>query len=316
MQNTSNRSAKSVEMSKKIILHLPAKLKKSVDAGQHNFFKILRKTFEDRGYSTHTRRQNRLDIFSIRSANSLHIHNIDGAVGKHSLNVRLAHFFPFWSLEKAGTRRQPRISGLKFDPAAINGLSAQDFYNKICVRNLKGVPPPIEQSDFIFMPLQGRLLFRRDWQYFDVRNMIDITLSHDKTRQILLKLHPRENYSTAEKTFINSLLDNPRIELTEADTQSLLSQCAYVVTQNSAVGFEALLHQKPTILFAKSSFSHICQTVDNTQIAADAFAKTLSERPAYEKYIYWHLQLNCINAGRDDAPAKIVAMARDGGWDI
>jgi len=303
-------------MPQKIIIHLPAPVKKSVDAGAHNFFSILRQTFETAGYETVTRRQRKYSGVAALFGKDLHIFDIDGAVGRRALNVRRAHFYPFWSLENAGTRRTPRIAGKVFDPKSVNALKAQDFFNKICVRNLPAAPEVLPEDDFIFVPLQGRLLKRRNWQFANCKQMIDSILAQEPTRKILVKPHPRETYSRAEQAFISELSRFPQISITKADTHSLLAQCSYVATQNSAVAFEGFLYQKPAILFAKSDFHHICQTVTSPDQATEAFAKLAVERPAFEKFIYWYLQLNCINAGRDDAGTVILKMARECGWDM
>lgn len=307
---------KSRNMPKKIILHLPKGLKKSVDADKHNFFKILRQTLESVGYKTETREQKKHSGMIAKFGKNHHIFHIDGAVGPRAVNVRQAHFYPFWSLENAGTRREPRIAGKIFDPAAINALDAQEFFNKTCVRNIPNTPSPMAKDDFILVPLQGRLLTQRKWQYTDCKQMIDTILEQDPSRKILIKPHPRESYSADEQAFIDTLTQSPRISIAKAGTHSLLTHCAYVVTQNSALAFQGFLFQKPAILFAKSDFHHICQSIKTPDQAADAFAKTVNERPAFEKYIYWYLQLNCINAGRADVGAAILDMLRECGWDI
>ncbi|MBL4807263.1 MAG: hypothetical protein JKY31_08235 [Rhodobacteraceae bacterium] len=302
-------------MSRKLIIHAPAELKKSIDAGRHNFFRILRQTVEEIGFTTATKRQTKHGGLLANLDHNYHIFNIDGAVGKRALNVRRAHFYPFWSLENAGTRRTPRISGKTFDPDQVNGIAAQDFFNKLCVRNLTTPKETLPQSDYVFVPLQGRILKQRSWQYASTEQMINTILEQD-TRQIIVKPHPKEAYSEAELNYIKCLNLNPRITVSNADTDALLSQCAYVVTHNSSVAFHGFLYQKPAILFAQADYLHICQTVANPTQAASAFAKSQSLRPAFEKYLYWYLQMNCINAGRNEAPAKILEMLTECGWDV
>lgn len=307
---------KSLRMSKKLFLHLPKETKLSVDNGDYNFFSLLINAFQGIGIETTTKIQRRTSgRFACVGAN-YHIFYIDGAVGPHALNVRKAHFYPFWSLENAGNRRAPRVTQLEFEPSDINGIIAQEFFNKICVRNLPAHPPRIDENDFVFVPLQGHILEKRSWQFATTDQMIRSIVQHDPDRKILVKPHPKERYSRAEKSYISSLSDLENVTITDADTNSLLSQCAYVVTQNSAVAFEGFLYQKAAILFAQSDFAHICETVKDPALAADAFAKISLHRPAFEKFIFWYLQLNCINAGRDDAEHVILRMVRDCGWDI
>ena len=38
--------------------------------------------------------------------------------------------------------------------------------------------------------------------------------------------------------------------------------------------------------------------------------------PDFERYVYWFLQLQAINATRPEAGARILAEMRKGGWPI
>ncbi len=316
VQNSVKPVVKSIIMPKKLFLHLPKHTQNSVDSGQHNFFNILQKAFEGQGFTAATKLQTKHGGTIARLDRHYHIFDINGASGPRSLNVRKAHFYPFWSLENAGNRYAPRISQLEFNPSEINGIVAQDFFNKICVRNLPAHPEILPKDDFVFIPLQGRLLKQRKWQFSTTNDMINTVLAQEPNRQILVKPHPREDYTAAEKSYIQALSEYPRITITERDTFSLLSQCAYVATQNSAVAFTGFLYQKPAILFANADFHHICQTVKTSDQAAEAFQKISETRPDFEKYIYWYLQMNCINAGRDNAVETILNMARNCGWQV
>lgn len=303
-------------MSRKLIIHAHPELRASIDAGQHNFFTQFRKVFEDAGITTITGPQTKLTGHATRFSRDYHLFQIDGAVGRHALNVRQAHFYPYWSIEYAKSRHAPRIAAKRFEPELIGGVLAQVFFTQMQTRHLPERPAETGMRDFALVALQGRLTERRSWQYADLHGMVRAIKEQDPERLIVLKPDPKENYSEQDKALISELAEIPNLTVSNEDTDALLAACAYVVTQNSSVAFRGFLHRKQAIQFARSDFHHICQTVHTPDDAAKAFKNLRDEPPLFDKYLFWYLQMNCINAGRENAGAKIIEMVNECGWPI
>lgn len=213
-------------------------------------------------------------------------------------------------------RHQSRLAFKAFDPIDIGPGPANNFFKIMQERHIAEILPNPGISSFAFVPLQARLETKRKWQYADAITMVNTIRTHDPSRLIVIKLHPKVTYSQSEMALISTLLKDPLIRLETTATQSLLAHCAYVATQNSAAAFEGILHRKPAILFASSDFHHIFETVTSPANAATAFAGVLSNDPPFEKYLFWFLRLNCANVTRKTAEAKIVEMVNEAGWDL
>lgn len=303
-------------MSRKLIIHAHPELRASIDAGEHNFFSIFRKAFEDAGVDVSTGPQSRLTGHATRFSRDYHLFQINGAVSKHALNVRQAHFYPYWSIEYANSRYKPRIAAKRFEPEMIGGVLAQVFFSQMKTRHIPERPAETGLRDFALVALQGRLTAHRSWQFADLRGMVRTIQEQDPERLIVLKPHPKEVYSDEDSALIAELAEQQNVTVANEDADALLAACAYVVTHNSALAFRGFLHRKQAILFAQTDFHHICQTVRQPDDAAKAFAKLRGEPPLFDKYLFWYLQMNCINAGRENAGEKILEMVNECGWPI
>jgi hypothetical protein len=94
-----------------------------------------------------------------------------------------------------------------------------------------------------------------------------------------------------------------------------LQHCDFVVSQNSAAAFAGYFFGKPALLFGKIDFHHIAEPANMAQLP-DSFDAAVTARPAFDRYVHWFWQENCINAGRADARAKILARFQRFGWPI
>ena len=146
--------------------------------------------------------------------------------------------------------------------------------------------------------------------------MIETVLEHDPDREVLAKLHPKETYAAAEMRALERLAEHPRLRIVEGDLEPYLAGGDYVVAMNSSVVLKGLFFEKPAILFADCEFHHICQSVPRDGDVAGAFRQVMAARPAFEKYLFWYLQRNCINVNWQSAGARVVEHCRELGWDI
>jgi hypothetical protein len=168
----------------------------------------------------------------------------------------------------------------------------------------------------VYVPLQGKLTEQRSFQTASPVEMLETTLRLEPERNVIATLHPKETYTNADHTALDRLQrTNPRLTVTNGHPGEFLLRCAYVVTQNSGVAFDGFFFDRPAILFAKIDFHHIGQSLTR-MTAEEAFARVLSDRPDFAKYVHWFWQQNCINAGRDDAKGKIRARFQRLGWPI
>lgn len=301
---------------RKLGLYLEGGLRDRVAGGGHNFFAQVVSAFKERGFAVDFYPNTASERIKSVDRKGFSLFHLETPTHDRALDVRLAYLYPFWRIERAQWRADYRVSVTDFVAADVDGDEAEQFF-RFWRRRLKKKHPNLEmiQKEYVFIPLQGRLTEHRKGQSMSPVDMISATLEGDKFRKIVIKLHPSENYSTAEMDALKPFRENPRISFSEAPSFSLLGACEYVVTENSTVAFEGFFHRKPAILFADSDFHHMCQNVN--KVGADlAFRNILATRNPYARYMYWFLQQNCINAGRAGAGQKIIQDCQSFGWQI
>ncbi len=301
--------------SKQLGIYLDDGLRQDVENGQHNFFGLVIKTFEGRGFEValHPNTDDERARSKDRAGYSLF--HLETPTHKRALDVRLAYMYPFWRFEKAQWREEYRVALKPFDASLIDGETARAFQRYWRKRIVMPVAPVPDLRGHVLIALQGKLLDQRHGQSMTPIDMIHETLEQDKFRPIIIKKHPKEDYSDAELAALQGLTAHPRVRFMGDDINALLRNCDYVVTQNSTVAVTGLLHNKPSILFAEADFHHLFQSVNRVG-AVRAFRDILSARRSYAKYFYWYLQLNAINAGRGGAAEKILQNCRELGWEV
>ena len=303
-------------MQRKLILHARPEMRARMDAKSHKLSNILRGIFEGLGFAAQTADHNKLNIWKAKLDKNYHIFHLGGADGARALNMRKAYFEPFWSIEKPHSRHWGRVAHKTFIPNTVGPGLARPFFKRMQERYIKPDGQISEATDYAFVPLQGKLCKQRDWQFADLATMVKTIRTQDPDRQIILKPHPRENYTHEELDLLGQLTLLSKVQTVDAPLQSLLANCAYVVTQNSSVAFEGILFQKPAVLFARADFHHLFPVVKSPEDASTAFSQVRSAQFQFEKYLYWFLQMNCANVSQLSARGKIMEMLYEGGWNL
>ena len=133
-------------------------------------------------------------------------------------------------------------------------------------------------------------------------------------RPTVATLHPNEVYDDADRRALQALADrHPNLRI-GGDTMQILRDCAFVATQNSAVAFSGYLLGKPAVLFGQIDFHHIGLNVADLG-AGGALNRAETHAPDFDRYLFWFLQKNAINAGHHTAGARIWSICW-GGWPI
>jgi hypothetical protein len=86
-----------------------------------------------------------------------------------------------------------------------------------------------------------------------------------------------------------------------------LAAASLVVTINSAVGIEAMIHGRPVLTCGQADFHHATEVVR----ARDGFdaAITRAEGKAWPhaQYLYWFFRINCISITSPTLGADVMA---------
>ena len=300
-------------MDRQLGIYLDDETRARIDAGTHNFYGLLIRAFESRGFtvSLHDDSASARHDSAQRPGYSL-FHRQEPSHPR-ALQVRQTAILPFWHIEKEGAREQFRLACLPFVPEEIDGEAAKGFF-RFCRRKL-GAGEGGGSGGHVLVLLQRELLAPCGPTGLSAIDMIRATLDQDMFRPLVLFPDPGVTLSEPEEQALTSLVDGERVSLRRGGLGALLEGCDYVVTQNAPAALRACLYRKPVILFDQAEFHHICLMAGDGTVA-QAFRNILSRRVAYAKYFYWYLKLNCINAGASDASERILESCRQQGWDI
>ncbi|MDO5648354.1 hypothetical protein [Paracoccus sp. (in: a-proteobacteria)] len=152
-----------------------------------------------------------------------------------ALTFRLAYHYPFWRLERVAERWRWPVAQAAFEPG--DPAQARDFAARLRNRVLPG-PEPVA-GDHILIPLQGHIRKQRSFQSASPLKMIQAAARTG--RPCIATLHPKEVYDDRDRAALDRLAARfPNLTI-GGDTARLLRDCAFVVTQNSGVGFDGLI---------------------------------------------------------------------------
>ncbi len=299
-----------------VTFYLHDQLRKQAERGNHNFIKKVSEVLSAAGLQVAFDNDDDLARLRAMARPGRGLFLMDPPANARGLTFRKTYIYPFWHIEKGAERWEWPVANEVFDARSIDERKAANFYRFWRQRLFDKAPNHARPDGFIYVPLQGQLLRQRSFQSCSPIDMIKAVLKYDRSRQVVLTLHPTETYSNAEQNALADLLSSEdRLILKVDGSERYMQNCDYIVTQNSAVGFQGYFFGKPLVLFAKSDFHHIA--LNAAQIGPqEAFDRVQDHRPDYAAYMYWFLQQRAINAGRTEATKKIRNVLRNHGWPV
>lgn len=280
-------------------------------AGKLGFLNRMRALLEPRGWQITVRHSGQKARAEAPSQPGYALFNMERPTHDRALTFRLAYHYPYWRLERLAERWRWPIAQTPFDPARIEEHAAQNFARRLRARVRPG-PDPVA-GDHILIPLQGHIRRQRSFQTASPVQMIRAAAATG--RLCVATLHPKELYDDGDHAALDRLTgEYPNLTI-GGQTMTLLRDCAFVVTQNSSVGFDGLILGKPVVLFGQSDYHHVCLNVSQLG-AAEALARAPLHRPPVEKFLDWFLRRTSLDMMAVDADDRLLAAMRKGGWPV
>lgn len=296
-------------------LYLGLATLEAVRAGRHNFFARLTAALAAKGWRVEPRPTGPAARARAPMRAGYALYLMEEPTHARALTCRRTYVGAFWHIERHARRWDWPVAHARFPAEEIDPVPARRFADDWRRRLFGGRTEAAERGGYIFVPLQGRLLERRSFQTMSPIEMLRETLARS-TRPVHATLHPRERYAPEEIAALEVLAAGaPRLTIGKGDALDLLAGCDMVVTQNSAVAFQGYFFRKPAVLFADIDFHHIAASVPRMGCDA-AFAAVEAAAPDYDRYLWWFLQDQAINAGRPDSEDRICAALRRCGWPV
>lgn len=299
-----------------VTFYLPPQLRTQAERGNHNFIKKVGEVLTAAGLSIAFDNDDDIARLRAKARPGRGLYLMDPPANTRGLTFRRTYIYPFWHIEKEAERWDWPVAKEAFDPDAVDPRKAANFYRFWRQRLFDDGPLYARRDGFVYVPLQGQLLRQRSFQSCSPLEMVKTILEEEPNKHVVVTLHPSERYSSEERHALLALVaDEDRLTFDERGSDQYVKNCDYIVTQNSAVGFEGYLFGKPLILFGKSDFHHIALNVADIGVE-DAFDRVHGHTPDFAAYLFWFLQRRAINAGRPEATKKIRNVLRNHGWPV
>jgi len=294
-----------------VTFYLEPDLCQSAQAGRHNFIGKVAGVLTGAGMDVRFAPFGR----GVPKGGGRSMSHIKSPPDREGLCFRRVYHYPFWQIEQTSERSAWDVAQAAFEPDPADAKEAARFYGFWQTRLFGDLPQTAKRSEYVYVPLQGKLLDHRPFQICSPLEMIEHCLAHT-TKPVIATLHPTERYGRSEIAALEKLEKTQnRLAVQIGGMEALLAHCDYVVTQNSSVAFNGYFFGKPALLFRKTDFHHIAVQAVAGDLPA-GFAKVETLKPDYAAYIHWFWQKNSINAGRSEAGDVIAARLRRFGWPV
>lgn len=294
--------------------YLHKNLKRRAETGEHNFLNKFGAVLKRNGFAIKFHNDSLIEQIKSRTRPGHSVFLMTEPTTCRGLTIRLNYFYPFWNIEQTGKRWEWPVSKARFDAASVPSEKTKGFVRHWRRERFENATDTTSQEGFVYVPLQGRLLSHRSFQFCSPIEMVEYLLEHDRSRNIVATLHPKETYSDEEKAALLHLeKKHARLTIGDQGMVSLLQRCDYVATQNSAVALSGFFFRKPAILFGRINFHHIAANVHDLG-PEKAIAQVTELNPDYDAYLFWFFQIMSINAGKPDAEEKILDVLKKVGW--
>jgi len=292
-------------------VYLEPSMLNSAREGSFNFLNVLRRAVEEAGWRVEWCETGREARNRAPDLDGYALYHAEAPTHDRALTFRRAYHYPFWQIERAQQRWRFDVARSPFDPQAIDPEEARGFMDRLRERVLPGPPP--RRGEHILVPLQARLRECRSFQTMSPLEMLDRVAATG--RPVTATLHPKLDLPAGDTEALHELARRHGNLRIGGRTTELLSDCAFVATQNSGAAFDGYILGKPAVLFAQIDFHHIGLNVAEME-AGPALAAAMRHAPDFDRYVYWFLQEKSVNATLPDAAERIRAAMRKGGWPI
>ncbi len=253
-----------------------------------------------------------------------HIHIMVGDLpgyGRGRLHAMPTYVWGFWYLDEVGVHWNSSLRFARFCPDEVDFGKAEYFFNGVSGymlrENVSKFPqePRLEDA----LPPAAAVVFcqeiegyRNRSHYLTTEQMIGAAARTCNAETVYVKPHPGQSRAN-RAAIIRLAAEFPNVAISDASIHDLVAASRMVVSQNSAAGFEALMHRRCVITCAKSDYWHATLTPKTETDLTEALMfgpEAMADFPL-EKYLYWFLDRNCLEPAKDEFVTRAWARIRD-----
>ena len=319
----SSLSARRLDAGKpSVVIHAEGGWLKSIREEKFDFFNKLVPLLTRQGISTRVVEAAGSAAKLLNGDNIVHIKvGAEPCYGANILHAAPSYIWGFWYLDEVGVHANSSLRFARFAPEGIDGEKAEYFFNGVTSYMKQENVSKVAQEDRVEGGLDHAraVVFCQDIEndrqrchYLTTEEMIRTAGEHDRTARVYVKLHPDQS-KPMRRSIMAICSDYPNVRLSSASVHDLIAASDIVVTQNSAAGFEALMHKRPVVTCAKSDFWHATLTARTVRDLREAleFGPQAMGDFAFEKYFYWFLDRNCLEPQKEEFAKRVWARIKD-----
>ncbi|MEL7301942.1 MAG: hypothetical protein AAFM92_16310 [Pseudomonadota bacterium] len=220
------------------------------------------------------------------------------------LHVSPAYLWGFWYLDELGINANSSLRFRNYHPEAVDAGHAEWFFNGVSSWNLERNVSRLPQADRgteHLEPAQS-VIFCQEVEerrprahYLTTDQMIRNAARAAGGGIVYVKPHPAQ--SDGARRRIEHLAENdPNIRISEASVHDLIATSDWVISQNSAAGFEALMQRKKIITCGPSDYHHASLVAHSEEDLRRHLREGAGHFDGfdYQKYFYWFLHDLCL----------------------
>ena len=254
-------------------------------------------------------------------------HILDHGAFRHQrvLNCGVAYLYPFRNIDPWGIRAESSIWAKLFDPATIPAAEARAFADRLRHRLVRTRQSRYDQPEArLPIPRNCIAVFLQseahrgvgETCHLTLRDMVSALIARSDPRPIVIKPHPRD-FSEPTHRFLRQMARQAdRVTVSPANIHDILAAAAVVVTINSAVGIEAMLHGRPVVLCGKADFHHAAVTVRQRDDLSAAIAAAEAQVWPHDAFLTWYFARQCLQAGKPGLIDDFLVKIAETGFDL
>lgn len=241
--------------------------------------------------------------------------------GPKVLHVNPGPVLGFWHMDELGSGWNSSLRLSEFDPETVDIERAEYFFNGVSgymIRENVSLLPQTERVHNGLLKAAATVFCQPEADpsalpaYLPTEDIVRATAEHNRDGLIYVKLHPNQS-KDSRRAIMDVCSDYQSVNLSEASIHDLIDASSVVVTQNSRVGFEALMHKRPVITCAKSCYWHATLTARTRTDLKQAltYSAEAMEGFPYEKYFFWTLVRHGFEPAKDIFGKRAWARIRE-----
>jgi hypothetical protein len=291
-------------VARRIIFHLtPDGLEHWRHANRFEFYQRLSDLASKHGTEVVVERmkQSKGEVSGQNEDRDLHFVHGGSVTGTGWLNSSLAYLPGFWHVNPIGILADSPASQYSFETRAIKRGAADRFFEGLRRRFVKPRSSRYRQEvartavpqDCVAVFLQGRYPYFWQQNYMSMEDMIKEVVNGSSNYRVVVKPHPLEReygMQAIRKAWQAGYL----FDVTDANVHDVLSAAVAVASVNSSVSFEGFMHEKPAIVFGRTDFQSLVETVRAPGQFAAALAAVQCRDWDFAGMLHWYFKNHTI----------------------